>query len=143
MLTQAAHYRGTPAGGGPASQPALAAVAFAQAQLGKPYVWGSDGDSEGGFDCSGLTHAAYQASGVTIPRTAQTQRDAGPLLPSGTSLLPGDLVFFGSSPHAITHVGIAISSTHMINAPYTGALVRVDPIGHYLAATRPSQRTAT
>jgi cell wall-associated NlpC family hydrolase len=143
VLTQAARYRSSPASGGPASQPALAAVAFARAQLGKPYVWGGDGDSEGGFDCSGLTHAAYQAAGVTIPRTAQTQHDAGPLLPPGTPLLPGDLLFFGTNPHTITHVGIAISSSHMINAPHTGALVRIDPIGHYLAATRPSQGTAT
>jgi hypothetical protein len=35
------------------------------------------------------------------------------------------------------------SSTQMINAPYTGAVIRIDPIGHYLAATRPSQGTAT
>ncbi|MEV6639643.1 NlpC/P60 family protein [Amycolatopsis sp. NPDC051371] len=143
VLTQAAHYRSTSVGNGPAGQHALDAVAFAQAQLGKPYVWGGDGDSEGGFDCSGLTHAAYQAAGLTIPRTAQTQHDAGPLLPPGTPLLPGDLVFFGASSHTITHVGIAISSTHMINAPYTGALVRIDPIGHYFAATRPSPEAAT
>jgi cell wall-associated NlpC family hydrolase len=140
VLTQAARYRSTPAGGGPASQPALAAVAFARAQLGKPYVWGGDGDSEGGFDCSGLTHAAYQAASVALPRTAQTQHDAGPLLQAGTPLLPGDLVFFGSSPHI--HVGIVISSSDMINAPYTGAVIRIDPVGRYLAATRPSQRIA-
>jgi cell wall-associated NlpC family hydrolase len=142
VLTQAARYRSTPAGGGPASQPALAAVAFARAQLGKPYVWGGDGDSEGGFDCSGLTHAAYQAASVTLPRTAQTQHDAGPLLQAGTPLLPGDLVFFGTSPHTIIHVGIVISSSDIINAPYTGAVIRIDPVGRYLAATRPSQRIA-
>ncbi|CAM3762577.1 bifunctional lytic transglycosylase/C40 family peptidase [Kibdelosporangium persicum] len=140
--TQATLYRGAPPDDSPARQAALAAVAFAQAQLGKPYVWGGDGDSEGGFDCSGLTHAAYHAAGVTIPRTAQTQHNAGPLLPRGTPLLPGDLVFFSSRPGKITHVGIAISSTHMINAPYTGAVIRIDPIGRYLAATRPSQGPA-
>lgn len=142
VLTQAARYRGIPAGGSPASQPALAAVAFAQAQLGKPYVWGGDGDFEGGFDCSGLTRAAYHSAGVTIPRTAQTQHDFGAPLPSGTPLLPGDLVFFGTSRHTITHVGIAISGTHMINAPYTGAVIRIDLIGPFLAATRPSQGTS-
>ncbi len=52
-------------------------------------------------------------------------------------------MFFGTSPNTITHVGIAISSTHMINAPYTGAVIRIDPIGRYLAATRPSQGAAT
>jgi hypothetical protein len=35
------------------------------------------------------------------------------------------------------------SSTQMINASYTGAVIRIDPIGHYLAAARPSQGTAT
>jgi cell wall-associated NlpC family hydrolase len=139
VLAQAALYRGVPSGAGPAGQPALAAVAFARAQLGKPYVWGGDGDSEGGFDCSGLTHAAYQAAGLTIPRTAQTQHDAGPLLPPGAALRPGDLVFFGVSPQRITHVGITISATHMIDAPYTGTVIRIDPVGHYLAATRPAR----
>jgi cell wall-associated NlpC family hydrolase len=61
VLDQAAQYRSPQVCGGPASQPALVAVAFAQAQVGKPYVWGGDG--EGGFDCSGLTHTAYQAAG--------------------------------------------------------------------------------
>lgn len=54
------------------SNAALAAVRFACSQLGKPYVWGGNGDP--GFDCSGLTRAAYAAAGVGIPRTAQTQR---------------------------------------------------------------------
>ncbi|WP_341770817.1 C40 family peptidase [Amycolatopsis arida] len=143
VLAQAALYRDAAPSSGPPGQAAQAAVAFAHAQLGKPYVWGGDGDAEGGFDCSGLTRAAYQAAGVTIPRTARTQHDAGPLLPPSTPLLPGDLVFFGTSPHTITHVGIAISSTHMINAPYTGAVIRIDPIGHYRAATRPAQGAAT
>lgn len=143
VLAQAADYRDASTGNGPADQSALAAVAFAQAQLGKPYVWGGDGDAEGGFDCSGLTRAAYQAAGITIPRTAQTQHNAGPLLPPGAQLLPGDLVFFGISPNTITHVGIAISRTQMINAPHTDALVRIDPIGRYLAAARPSRGSAT
>jgi cell wall-associated NlpC family hydrolase len=138
VLAQAALYRDTSAPGGPASQAALVAVAYAQAQLGKPYVWGGDGDAEGGFDCSGLTRAAYQAAGITIPRTAQTQYNAGPLLPPGTSLLPGDLVFFSSRPGKITHVGIAISPTQMINAPYTGAVIRIDPIGRPVGASRPA-----
>jgi cell wall-associated NlpC family hydrolase len=140
VLTQAARYRGTRVGGGPAGQAALAAVAFAQAQLGKPYVWGGNGDADGGFDCSGLTHAAYQAAGVTIPRTAQTQYNAGPLLPPGTPLLPGDLVFFGSGPGAVTHVGIAISAEDMIDAPDKGLVVRGERIwrSNFVGATRPA-----
>ncbi|MET8998405.1 NlpC/P60 family protein [Amycolatopsis sp. NPDC004169] len=66
---------------------------------------------------------------VALPRTAQTQLDAGPQLPSGMPLRPGDLVFFGSSRRTITHVGIAISGTHMINVPYRGVVIRVDSVG--------------
>ncbi|ADP84438.1 C40 family peptidase [Pseudofrankia inefficax] len=86
------------------SSVALAAVQFACAQIGKPYVWGGNGDP--GFDCSGLTYAPYAAAGIQIPRTAQTQYDAGPLLPGGTPLQSGDLVFFGSAANNVTHVGI-------------------------------------
>ncbi|GAB3902073.1 C40 family peptidase [Kibdelosporangium lantanae] len=70
----------------------------APSQFGKPYVWGGDGDAESGFDCSGLTRTAYQAAGITIPRTAQTQYNAGPLLSPDAPLLPGDLEFFGTGP---------------------------------------------
>jgi cell wall-associated NlpC family hydrolase len=94
----------------------------------------------GGFDCSGLTKAAYAAAGIEIPRTAQTQFNAGPRVPLGQPVAPGDLVFFGASPDSVTHVGIAISSTEMINAPYRGAVVRVDSIRrpNYLGVTRPA-----
>jgi cell wall-associated NlpC family hydrolase len=94
----------------------------------------------GGFDCSGLTKAAYAAAGIDIPRTAQTQFNAGPRVPPGQPVAPGDLVFYGSSPSSVTHVGIAISSTQMINAPHRGAVVRIEPIERstYLGATRPA-----
>ena len=116
---------------------AASAVEFALSQLGVPYLWGGDGN--GGFDCSGLTQAAYTAAGITMPRTAQQQYDAGPHLPPGTPLLPGDLVFFGTSTTNVTHVGI-VSDTHgnMVDAPHTGAVVRVEPIwSGMLGATRP------
>ncbi len=57
---------------------ALAAINYACGQRGLPYVWGGNGAQDGGFDCSGLTKAAYAAAGITLPRTAQTQYDAGP-----------------------------------------------------------------
>ena len=103
------------------------AVAFARAQLGLPYQWAGDGPAHGdsGFDCSGLTRAAYAAGGITIPRTAQGQYDAGPHIPAGTPLLPGDLLFFGN-PDQIHHVGIYVGGTTMIDAPHGGAVVRVE-----------------
>jgi cell wall-associated NlpC family hydrolase len=98
------------------------ALAFAAAQLGVPYLWGGTG--VGGYDCSGLVQAAYRSAGIALPRVAQTQFDAGPV---ATPPVPGDLVFFGQSATDISHVGISLGDGRMIDAPYTGTVVRVDP----------------
>jgi cell wall-associated NlpC family hydrolase len=120
------------------STAAATALSWALAQLGTPYRWGGEGD--GGFDCSGLVQAAFGAAGVHLPRVAQDQFDAGPHLAPGTALLPGDLVFFGPSDLAVDHVGIVVSTGEMVDAPHTGAFVRVEPIfsDGYLGATRPA-----
>lgn len=103
------------------------AVDWALAQVGTPYIWG--GETPGvGFDCSGLVQAAYHAAGIDLPRTAQAQYDTGPPLPPGTTVLPGDLVFFGGGQDYVTHVGIVIGPGQMVDAPHTGALVRIDTI---------------
>jgi cell wall-associated NlpC family hydrolase len=114
------------------------AVAWALDQLGTPYRWGGEGD--GGFDCSGLVQAAFAAAGVALPRVAQDQYDAGPLLPGGTPLEPGDLVFFGTSPRGVDHVGIVVQVGEMVDAPHTGAVVRLEPIwsAGFVGATRPA-----
>lgn len=125
---------------GPAGPQATRAVQVALAQVGTPYLWG--GETPGvGFDCSGLVQHAYATAGLQLPRTAQTQYDAGPHLPASEPLQPGDLVFFGSSATRVTHVGISLGQGRMVDAPRTGALVRVEPIagfGRYLGATRPT-----
>ncbi len=117
---------------------AAAAVSYALAQLGTPYLWG--GDRPGGFDCSGLVQAAYAAAGIQLPRTAQEQYDAGPPVPAGRPLQPGDLVFFGPDLAHVDHVGILVSATEMVDAPHTGAVVRVEPYqwSDYLGATEPA-----
>ncbi len=132
----AAPLPGTTADGESAA--AAVAVAYAEAQLGTPYLWGGSG--EGGFDCSGLVQAAYQAAGIQLPRVAQAQYDAGPALPAGRPLEPGDLVFFGTDPAHVDHVGIVVAGGEMIDAPHTGAFVRVEPYRwpDYLGATRPA-----
>ena len=107
------------------SAPATA-IAFAASKLGAPYVWGGTGPY--GYDCSGLVQAAYRAAGVQLPRVAQTQYDAGPLLPPLTSPAPGDLVFFGASATSVSHVGISIGAGAMIDAPRTGTVVRVQAV---------------
>jgi hypothetical protein len=113
------------------------AVAWALAQVGTPYVWG--GETPGvGFDCSGLTQAAYRVAGVTLPRVAQDQFDAGPELGPGTLLEPGDLVFFGAGPDSVSHVGLYVGVRNgqamMVDAPHSGASVRVEAFTPTLGA---------
>jgi peptidoglycan DL-endopeptidase CwlO len=99
-------------------------IAYAEAQLGKPYAWGATGP--GAFDCSGLTMMAYRAAGITIPRTSQQQWAYGPRIPASQAR-PGDLVFFAGSDGTMTapgHVGIVTGHDTMIDAPYTGQVIR-------------------
>jgi cell wall-associated NlpC family hydrolase len=119
---------------------AAEAVQVALAQVGTPYVWG--GTSRAGFDCSGLVQYSYARAGLALPRTAQQQYDATRPAVDPEALQPGDLVFFGSGPRAIEHVGIALGDGRMVDAPHTGADVRVEAIpftpGWFVAATRPT-----
>lgn len=119
-----------------ASVPATA-IGFAASKIGVPYLWGGTGT--GGYDCSGLVQAAYASAGVTIPRVAQDQFDAGPPVASGSDVVPGDLVFFGTSTLMVDHVGIYIGSGEMIDAPYTGVDVRIDAAAwpDFIGATSP------
>ncbi|MDX3094128.1 NlpC/P60 family protein [Streptomyces sp. ME19-03-3] len=101
---------------------AAKAIEFARAQMGKPYVYGATGPNS--YDCSGLTQAAWNAAGVSIPRTTYDQVDFGSRV-SADQLQPGDLVFFYSD---ITHVGLYIGGGQMIHAPHTGTVVKIAPI---------------
>lgn len=128
-----------------------AALQWALAQIGTPYVWG--GETPGvGFDCSGLVQAAYAVAGIALPRVAQDQYDSTPGVPPGAPLEPGDLVFFGGGPSSIDHVGLYVGVVDgedvMVDAPHTGADVRAEgfpasvgaPFGGlvFVGATRPS-----
>ncbi len=120
------------------SDTVVAALSFAAATLNTPYLWGGTGS--GGFDCSGLAQAAYGHAGISLPRVAQDQFDAGPPVPASTGVEPGDLVFFGSGVTSVEHVGIYVGAGEMIDAPHTGALVRFDDAGWsgFVGATRPA-----
>ncbi|MBL1095437.1 C40 family peptidase [Streptomyces coffeae] len=130
QATDAGHTAPAPAATGRAAR----AIAFAYGALGKPYVWGATGPH--GYDCSGLTQAAWSAAGVSLPRTTYTQINAGHRI-SRSQLAPGDLVFFYSG---ISHVGIYIGNGRMIHAPHPGAPVRVAPIDQmpFAGASRPA-----
>ncbi|MEU8673873.1 NlpC/P60 family protein [Streptomyces sp. NPDC048560] len=97
-------------------------LAFAAAQIGKPYVWGATGPSS--YDCSGLTQAAWKAAGVDLPRTTWDQVEVGTRVATA-DLQPGDLVFFYDD---ISHVGIYKGDGMMIHAPKPGANVREESI---------------
>jgi cell wall-associated NlpC family hydrolase len=101
---------------------ALLAVAYAEAQLGKPYVYAAAGPDA--FDCSGLTMMAWSQAGVLMEHGSQAQYNAFPHVPID-QLQPGDLVFFGTSGPANHHVGIVVGPGVMIDAPHTGAFVEL------------------
>jgi cell wall-associated NlpC family hydrolase len=103
-----------------------AAVSDVMGFLGVPYVWG--GESSQGFDCSGLVQAVYSEAGVSLPRVAQSQYDAGPAVSPGQAVVPGDLVFFGTGPEDVSHVGMYVGDGLMVDAPHTGADVRFDRV---------------
>ncbi|MER7566330.1 NlpC/P60 family protein [Streptomyces sp. NPDC097941] len=101
---------------------AAKALAFARAQIGKPYVWGATGPDS--YDCSGLTQAAWKAAGVDLPRVTYDQVGAGTTV-SLADAQPGDLVFFYGD---ISYVGLYIGNGMMIHAPKPGAYVREESI---------------
>ncbi|MET7773166.1 NlpC/P60 family protein [Nocardia sp. NPDC005366] len=152
VLDQAARYRTTtPSGGGDchtieaASAVAGQAVSFACAQLGIPYVWGGNGpDVNGGWDCSGLTQAAYRAAGITLPRVTYDQIHTGPRVPEN-QLAPGDLMFYGTADN-VHHVGLFLGNGRMVHAPDIGQPVQISgyrwPGDDYYATTRPSAISA-
>ena len=111
-----------PAGGG-GSGAAAAAVAYARAQVGKPYCYGGSGP--GCFDCSGLTMMAWQQAGFSLPPSSASQYNVGRRI-SASELQPGDLIFYYSP---ISHVSIYIGGGQRISATHTGDYVRVQSLG--------------
>ena len=152
VLALAQTYGGTTTSLVPTGSSAgVVAGEWAMQQIGTPYIWG--GETVGvGFDCSGLVQAAYRAAGVSLPRVAQDQYEATAKVPAGAPLEVGDLVFFGSGTSDIDHVGLYVGvsggASIMVDAPHTGADVRVEQfpttVGAtfgdllYVGATRPS-----
>jgi peptidoglycan endopeptidase LytE len=99
---------------------------FAKAQVGKPYAYGKSGPTS--YDCSGLTMAAFAQVKVSLPHQSLSQSKIGTAIDwKSTGVQAGDLVFTFSSKNKsqISHVGIAISATQWIEAPYTGGSIRV------------------
>lgn len=122
-------------GGGPASNAPLVipqtgslgarAVAIAEQQLGKPYVWAAAGPNS--FDCSGLVQYVYAQLGISLAHYTVSQWDETAHVPLADAQ-PGNLVFYQDSGGYIYHVGIYIGNGEMIDAPQTGENVQIDTI---------------
>ncbi|WP_026115875.1 C40 family peptidase [Nocardiopsis kunsanensis] len=111
---------------GPASGNARTALDFAYAQIGKPYVWGGTGPN--GYDCSGLTQAAWSAAGVSLPRTTYDQINAGTRV-SWENKQAGDLLFFyGAQP---SHVGMYAGNGEMVHASTSGTPIGTVTLNDY------------
>ncbi|MEV1238812.1 NlpC/P60 family protein [Nonomuraea sp. NPDC049750] len=119
--------------------------------LGVPYSWGGGGPQgpgygighgkkTKGFDCSGLTEYAWASAGVSIGTTTHEQWRSGARVPK-EQVAPGDLVFYDSKPRrqGPEHVGLAVDSTRIVDAPFTGEVVRLDPLNkpHFMGVIRP------
>ncbi len=98
---------------GPTGTQAEKAVAFAYAQLGKPYVFGASGPNS--YDCSGLTMASWASAGISIPRTSFEQWGSLPHVPI-SQIQPGDILVFNGEGH----VGLYVGGGMLIDAPHTG-----------------------
>ncbi len=105
-----------------ASGGAAKAVAYAKAQVGKPYSYGGDGPDS--FDCSGLTMMAWAQAGVSLPHSSSAQYGATRHISSG-ELQPGDLIFYYSP---ISHVAIYVGGGMQVAATHTGDYVRLQAL---------------
>lgn len=133
---------GSGSGGGnppaPAGSQAGKAVAYAEAQIGCPYVYGATGPCNSGFDCSGLMLASWGYAGVSIPRVSYDQMGSLPAVPLHTSsgkfttayLEPGDILGFAGN----SHVGMYVGGGMLVDAPVPGQNVeKVALSGWYLS----------
>lgn len=109
-------------------------VKYAYDQLGAHYAFAKSGPYKTGFDCSGLTLAAYRQVGISLPHSAHEQYQGNPHI-SRSMVQAGDLVFFNN----FGHVGIAISNSQVIHAPTEGENVKISGIDSmgYVGAARP------
>jgi cell wall-associated NlpC family hydrolase len=103
---------------------AATAIQVAKKYLGTPYQWGGD-TPKTGFDCSGLVQYSFGQAGISLPRVADEQA-ASTWHVSYANAQAGDLVFFDSPD--VGHVGIYLGGGMMLDAPHTGAVVRIEPI---------------
>ncbi|WP_194909749.1 C40 family peptidase [Catenulispora rubra] len=112
--------------------PIVAAISFALAQVGKPYIWGGTGPD--GWDCSGLMMMAYRSAGIAIPRGSIAQSTVGSPVYDTNQLRPGDLLFVPGSDGTVTapgHVGMYLGQGILVEAPHSGLTVQLSSLQGY------------
>jgi cell wall-associated NlpC family hydrolase len=103
-----------------------AVVTEARKYLGLPYVWGGTSITKG-VDCSGLVQSVYKSLGYNLPRLTADQARSGRPIASMADAQPGDLIAWNNSSrnNGADHIAIYIGNGKMIEAPHTGAQVRL------------------
>ena len=105
-------------------------------QMGVPYSWGGgnaagpargidSGSGTVGFDCSGLMLYMFAGVGIKLDHYSGSQYNAGRKIPS-SQMRRGDMIFYG--PNASQHVAMYLGDGQMLEAPYTGSVVKVSPV---------------
>ena len=105
-------------------------IKTASSFMGSPYRFGGRGEK--GFDCSGLVWRSYEINGISVPRDAGKQFDAGETV---RELMPGDLVFFRTYKKSISHVGIYLGDDRFIHSA-TGEGVKISLLSEAYYAKR-------
>jgi cell wall-associated NlpC family hydrolase len=95
-------------------------LGIAASLAGIYYIYG--GTTTAGFDCSGFTQYVFNKVGISLPRTAEQQRQATTPV---TNPRPGDLVFFGIPAY---HEGIYAGNGMMWDSPKTGSAIALRAI---------------
>ena len=98
-------------------------VSLAKAQIGDTYVAGAAGPNR--FDCSGLMLYAFAGVGIKLDHYSGSQYNAGRKVPS-SQMQRGDLIFYG--PNASQHEAMYLGDGMMLEAPYTGSVVKISPV---------------
>jgi cell wall-associated NlpC family hydrolase len=127
LATEATMTEASPIGQAASGVSGREVVQEAERFLGVPYRWGGTSPTTG-FDCSGFVQYVYRQLGISLPRTSEEQAHVGIPVKSLADARPGDLLFFEPGPGGPGHVGIYVGHGEMIDAPYTGTVVRFDPV---------------
>ena len=107
--------------------------------IGTPYLYG--GTTPSGFDCSGFMQYVFRNCGINLNRVSRDQYAKDGVAVEKSELIPGDLVFFGTSGY-VSHVGMYVGGGQMIHSPSTGKSIQYTSINsdyylsHYIGAKR-------